>query len=119
MGAKSRMKKIRRREEEIRKVHGMKIVEVESNMKHARRFLMGECNIYLAREKTEGGFPAWHLSISCKDRYPTWDEMLRARHDIMPANIDVVMFLPSKKESVEINNNCFHFWQVQFTGEKE
>jgi len=115
MGVRSRMKRERRKEEELRKVHVEKIVEVQSDISHGRRFIMGDCDIYLAKEKTSGGFESWHISISCKNRYPSWDEVVRVRYDLMPKNIEMVMFFPSKKENIEIGNNSIHLWQVKFT----
>lgn len=52
-----------------------------------------------------------HLSISHRDRYPTWDEILEARNWYFPEEMEVVMVLARKSEYVNIHKNCFHLWQ--------
>jgi len=55
----------------------------------------------------------WHLSISCPDRYPTWDEIKFARYKLIPDDITMAMLLPPKGDYVNIHPNCFHLWQVK------
>lgn len=50
----------------------------------------------------------WHLSISHPHRYPTWDEIRRARYDLLPDDITMAMLLPPKSEYVNVHPNCFH-----------
>jgi hypothetical protein len=52
-----------------------------------------------------------HLSISCKNRYPTWDEIKDARYILLPDNLDMAMYLPSKSEYVNVMSNCFHLFE--------
>jgi len=52
-----------------------------------------------------------HASIAHPDRYPTWDEILRLRGWIFPAETEVVMVLARKSEYVNLHPNCFHLWQ--------
>lgn len=52
-----------------------------------------------------------HLSISHKDRYPTWDEIFEARYALLPGNIDMAMYLPSKSEYINVMTNCFHLFE--------
>ena len=56
---------------------------------------------------------SWHLSISCKDRYPTFDEIRDARYKFLPENITVAMLYPPKSEYINIHENCFHLWEMK------
>lgn len=75
---------------------------------NALRYHMGACNIILG-STAESGF---HLSISCPDRYPTWDEIAHARFKLVPGDVTMAMLLPGEKDYVNIHANCFHLWQV-------
>jgi hypothetical protein len=59
----------------------------------------------------------WHLSISFRDhrgelsRYPTWDEILHARDELLPADVEFVMHLPVASEYVAVHRTTFHLHQ--------
>src|SRR5262245_7474678 len=42
----------------------------------------------------QGGRLRWHLSISCADRYPTWNEIRDARYALLPDDCIMAMLLP-------------------------
>jgi hypothetical protein len=56
----------------------------------------------------------WHLSISFRDkrnkltRYPRWDEIAHARDELLPADLDFVMWLPKAGEYVALHDTTFH-----------
>lgn len=56
----------------------------------------------------------WHLSISFRNhrgdysRYPTWDEIMHARTELLPADRTFVMFLPASGEYVNAHETTFH-----------
>lgn len=63
----------------------------------------------LVAEEPEG----WHASISHESRgtgvrYPTWDELAHARHELLPLDLDFVMHLPPPGEYVAVHDTCFH-----------
>lgn len=72
----------------------------------AQVFTMGECRIIIQEEPT-----GWHLSISCADRYPTWDEIAEARYALLPKYRDFVMHLPPPAEYVNIQEFTFHLFE--------
>lgn len=80
----------------------------------AKQFAMGECTIFLAKEKIGNDRPVMHLAISCKSRYPNWDEVLRARFMLLQDGMDVAIFLPKTRSQMKNMENCFHLWQVNF-----
>lgn len=66
----------------------------------------------------------WHLSMSYWPsghrarrrvrRLPTWDELMHARYELLPHNIDVVMLLPpASAEFVNANEMTFHLHEFR------
>ena len=55
----------------------------------------------------------WHISISCKRRYPSWDEIHEARYLFAPDNCYMAMILPPKSEYVNLQENCFHLHELR------
>ena len=54
----------------------------------------------------------WHLSISHKDRSPTYDEIKEARYAMLPDDIYMAQIFPPKSEFVNLHTNCHHLWQL-------
>ena len=61
----------------------------------------------------DGPEKLWHISISCEKRYPSWEELKKARYDLLPDEITVAMYLPPKSEYVNVHSNCFHWIEVR------
>ncbi len=76
-------------------------------------YIMGECRILVSKD-----MGLWHLSISCQDRYPTWDEIKKSRYDLMPDQITMGMLLPPRDQYVNCHKNTFHLWEIQDEREK-
>ena len=55
----------------------------------------------------------WHLSIAHAHRYPTWDEIADARYELIPDGVTMAMLLPSSSEYVNVNEHCFHLWEIE------
>jgi hypothetical protein len=55
----------------------------------------------------------WHLSISHKSRYPTFDEIRDARYKYIPNEVVMAMLFPPKEEYVNVHPNCFHLWELK------
>lgn len=53
-----------------------------------------------------------HVSISHRDRLPTWDELLMVK-DAFFGDTFVIQILPPKKNYVNVHPNCLHLWQYQ------
>jgi hypothetical protein len=78
-------------------------------LEHLRIFRMGRCQIFVGWEPEAGG---WHLSISCPDRYPSWDEIKKARYELLPHDVTMAMILPPESEYVNVHQNCFHLHEI-------
>lgn len=77
-----------------------------------KAFTKDGCNIWVTRDVYEAGFVRWHLSISRRDRYPSWDEIRDARYALLPDDITMAMLLPPKAEYVNLHKNCFHLHEL-------
>lgn len=54
---------------------------------------------------------AWrHVSVSCEDRLPSWDEIKRVRYEFFPADAEVIQVLPPKAEYRNCHPFCLHLW---------
>lgn len=85
-----------------------------------KRYRLGSCEILLSHSDA-----GWHLSISCANRYPSWDEIAKARYDLIPDEALMVMILPSLEQYVNLHPYTFHLWEIKLrnvqgtTGEAE
>ena len=55
----------------------------------------------------------WHMSVSCRARYPTWDEIAHLRYQLLPGDITMAMLLPPMAEYVNLHDFCFHLHQIE------
>jgi len=79
-----------------------------------RMFDKGSCKVLVSQEPrpNKGTRTWWHLSISCENRYPTWDEIKDARYSLLPMGLYFAQILPPMNEFVNIHPNCFHVWEI-------
>ncbi len=54
----------------------------------------------------------WHLSISRKDRLPTYDELKDARYQFLPDVEYAIQVFPPKSEFVNLHTFCLHLWEL-------
>ena len=78
-------------------------------------YVMGDCRIIVAREPAPDDWMFWHLSISCADRHPTWDEIKTARYRLLPIDRTFGMLLPPPEEYVNVpeQDHTFHLHEIQ------
>lgn len=77
-----------------------------------RVFTMANCSIFVGREPVPGGDLRWHLSIAHPWRLPTWDEIKRARADLLPADVHFCQPMPPEKYWISVHNYCLHLWEI-------
>jgi hypothetical protein len=80
---------------------------VNDSNAYLRRYRLGECSVIVTRE-----FGKWHLSISHRKRYPTWDEIAEARYRLLPDEVVVAMILPPKGHYINLNPHCFQMHEI-------
>lgn len=74
---------------------------------NGRAFQLGSIKALVSND---GG--KWHISVSHPMRYPKWDEIAKARYDLVPNDAFMVMILPPREEYVNLHKNCFHLWEI-------
>lgn len=52
-----------------------------------------------------------HVSVSRRDRCPTWDEMCQIKLLFWDDEDCVIQFHPPRSEYVNIHPNCLHLWR--------
>jgi hypothetical protein len=67
----------------------------------------GGCSVIVSRDAGR-----WHVSISHRHRYPTWDEIADARYALVPDDVTMAMLLPPSSEYVNAHDFCFHLWEI-------
>jgi hypothetical protein len=67
--------------------------------------------IILSMDQTPHG-DLKHLSISRRDRHPTWDEIVNAKIRFFGEDTDCMMVIPKKADYVNIEEHCFHVWET-------
>ena len=78
-------------------------------------YVMGECRIIVAREPAaKDGSRLWHLSVSCADRHPTWDEIKTARYVLLPQDLCFGVLLPPAEFYVNVpeQDHVFHLFEI-------
>ncbi len=77
-----------------------------------RAFQKGPCRVLLSQEP-HGSRLRWHLSISCAERYPCWEEIKDARYALLPLGLTFAQILPPPQDFVNVHPNCFHLWEIE------
>lgn len=54
-----------------------------------------------------------HVSVSYRDRCPTWDEMCKVKDIFFQADECCVEYHPPKKDYVNVYPYCLHIWRPQ------
>jgi hypothetical protein len=52
-----------------------------------------------------------HVSVSRKDRCPTWDEMCQVKAMFWDEDDCVIQYHPPRSEYVNNHQNCLHLWR--------
>ena len=78
----------------------------------ARVYYMAGCRIIVTDDPGQG----WHLSISRRDRDPSWGEIATARYRLLADVPEMAMFLPPLDEYVNLHPFTFHLHEVKRSG---
>jgi hypothetical protein len=86
------------------------IVEIQApqlpELAGAKAFMMNGCRI-IVNDEADG----WHLSISRRDRDPTWGEIATARYRLLPHVAEMKMILPPLDEYLNLHPHTFHLFE--------
>lgn len=78
------------------------------------RFRFGECTIMLGHEPVLGDELRWHLTISCPDRHPSWDEIKTAKYRLTGPDLPMAILLPPVEDYVNVaaQDHVFQLWEI-------
>lgn len=76
---------------------------------YLKRYKMGKATILVGKSDANG----WHLSISRTDGYPSWDEVKKARYELIPNEAEMVMHLPPMEDYINIHEYCFQLGEIK------
>lgn len=71
-------------------------------------FIMGKCFVIVAKEDN-----CWHLSISKKDKLPSYQNLKDARYKFLPNDVVMAQIFPPKSEFVNVHPYCLHLWEIK------
>ena len=72
-------------------------------------FRVGDMALIVSHSEKEGG---WHLSMSHKNKLPTYEEMKDFRYKFLPNGINVCEIFPPREKFVNIHPFCRHLWEM-------
>lgn len=52
-----------------------------------------------------------HVSVSRKDRTPTWEEMCFIKNLVFEEDETVIQYHPAKKDYINVHPYCLHLWK--------
>lgn len=53
----------------------------------------------------------WHISVSAKGRYPTWDELRDVAWALQPERTFKVIVPPHGQPYTNLHDHCLHLWE--------
>lgn len=84
-----------------------KLIELMPLNSTMRVFRMGECQIIFANEMRQ-----WHISVTCEQRYPTWDELRDIGWALVPGK-KLYIEVPTQQEPyLNAHPFCLHMWSL-------
>lgn len=51
-----------------------------------------------------------HVSVSHRDRYPTWDEIIEVKELFLGKECSAMQLIPPRSKWLNLMENCFHLW---------
>lgn len=64
------------------------------------------CNLMITKDAG-----LYHLSISRKDRLPSYNELKSARYQFLPDVPYMVQIFPPQEDFVNVHSFCLHLWE--------
>lgn len=77
-----------------------------------RLYRMGRCTILVSREPFGNDDLRWHISVSCSDRAPDWEEIKHVQNALKPGVFFCVP-MPPEAYWMNIHEHCFHLEEVK------
>lgn len=75
----------------------------------------GPVRALVGREVWRDGSTRWHISCSCEDRVPSWEELVTVAHELRP-NVPFCMGVPPRAWWMNVHPNVLHLWETRDEG---
>jgi hypothetical protein len=75
----------------------------------------GPVRALVGREMWRDGTTRWHISVSCEDRVPSWEELVQAAHDVRPG-VAFTMGVPPRTWWMNAHPHVLHLWESRDEG---
>lgn len=75
----------------------------------------GPVRALVGREVWRDESVRWHISASCEDRVPTWEELVTAAHELRPG-VPFCMGVPPRTWWMNVHPNVLHLWETRDAG---
>lgn len=67
----------------------------------------------VTRDRLRGDpLPRWHISVSHRDRVPTWEEMAEAAHELRPG-VPLAIGVPPRSWWVNVHDHVLHLVELR------
>jgi hypothetical protein len=70
--------------------------------------------VLVSREQWTAVDERWHVSISCEERVPSWDEIAATLHVLRPG-VPFVLGVPPRSWWLNLHPHCLHAWECKDT----
>lgn len=71
-------------------------------------FVMGSLSSF------KDGTQAIHVSVSRKDRLPSWDEISKVKNEFIGEDVTAFHMIPKREDYVNLHVYCIHVWSEKF-----
>jgi hypothetical protein len=75
---------------------------------------MNETVLIVSIDGTGRYGPLLHVSVSNRDRYPSWDLMIGIKRVLFPPDVAAAMIMPEEEVYVNISEYCLHIWELPY-----
>ena len=75
----------------------------------------GLLSAIVSRDHLQGDAVArWHVSVSHRDRVPSWEEMAEAAHELRPG-VPMAIGVPPRSWWINVHPHVLHLWELRDT----
>lgn len=78
--------------------------------KYATVWTRGKLTVLRSVATMRDGTKWFHVSVSTRDRHPTWEEMALVKDQFLGTDTEAIMVLPPRQHHVNVQSHCFHWW---------
>lgn len=75
------------------------------------RYVNREQRIVVIATRADHGGQEWlHVSVSCPDRVPSWDELAAIKELVIGPDRHAYQVFPPRAQWISIHEHCLHLW---------